>query len=180
MPRYATVSDRLPMDALEQRYRTARDPVERTHWQALWLVAGGRTAAEAAAIVGYSLTWLRTVIRRYNADGDAGSGDHRHTNPGGTALLTVAQREDLRAALGGPAPDGGLWSCQKVADWIGRQLDRPVSEQRGWDYLRRLGFSPQRPRPREVRADPQAQAAWPQGGCEASSTPSDRPIRPRT
>lgn len=178
MPRCASVAEHLSMEELERRYRTTRDPVERTHWQALWLVAGGRTAAETAAIVGYSLTWLRTLIRRYNACGADGVVDHRHTNPGGMALVTSAQRQALREALAGPAPDGGLWTCQKVADWIGERIGRPVREQRGWDYLRRLGFSPQRPRPREERADPAAQAAWQKGGWHASSTPSTARIRP--
>lgn len=178
MPRRVSVADHMSLDDLERRYRMARDPVERTHWQAIWLVAGGRTCAETAAIVGYSLTWLRTMIRRYNAAGADGILDRRHMNPGGTPLLTATQRAELRTALSEPAPDGGLWTCQKVADWIGDLLGRPIGEQRGWDYLRRLGFSPQRPRPRETRADPDAQAAFVKGGCKPSSTPFSAPIPP--
>jgi transposase len=178
MPRRASVAAHLALDELERRYRAARDPVERTHWQALWLVAGGRTCAETALIVGYSLTWLRTLVRRYNAAGAAAVRDHRHANRGGTPLLTPAQQTELRGALTAPPPDGGLWTCQKVADWIGDLLGRPIAEQRGWDYLGRLGFSPQRPRPREARADPAAQAAFVKGGCEASSTPSSGRIPP--
>jgi len=179
MPRHATIADYLALDDLEHRYRSSRDPVARAHWQAIWLVAGGRTCAETAAIVGYSLTWLRTLIRRYNAAGPDGVGDHRHANPGGAPLLTPAQQDDLRAALAAPPPDGGLWTCQKVADWIGAQLGRPIAEQRGWDYLQRLGFSPQRPRPREERADPVAQTAFVKGGSKASSTLFKTPIPPR-
>jgi len=179
MPRRAALVDHLSVAELETRYRAARDPVERTHWHVIRLIAGGRTCAEVAAIVGYSRTWVRTVIRRYNADGAAGVVDRRHANPGGTGLLTLPERAELRAALRGSPPGGGLWTCRKVADWIGARLGRPVAEQRGWDYLRRLGFSPQRPRPREVRADPAAQAAFVKGGCKASSTPSSAPTRPR-
>jgi len=179
MPRRASVADHLSLDELGARYRAARDPVERTHWQVVRLVAGGRTCAEVAESVGYSLTWVRTVIRRYNADGATGLVDRRHANPGGAGLLTATQQAELRAALADPAPDGGLWTCRKVADWIGARLGRPIAEQRGWDYLCRLGFSSQRPRPREVRADAAAQAAFVKGGSEASSTPSSAPIRPR-
>jgi transposase len=170
MPRRAVVAEHLSPDELVARARTARDPVERSHWQVVRLVAGGRSCAEVAEIVGYSLTWVRTVIRRYNAAGPEGLDDRRHANAGGTPLLTPAQQLDLRTALGGSAPDGGLWTCQKVADWIGERLGRPVAEQRGWDYLRRLGFSPQRPRPREERADPEAQAAFTKRGLTANST----------
>jgi transposase len=172
MPRRAAVADRLSVDELERRYRATRDPVERGHWHAIWLVAGGRTVAETAAVVGYSPSWLRTLIRRYNAQGAAGIGDRRGANPGGAFLLSPAQREALRTALGGPAPDGGLWTGPKVAAWIGAELGHPVHPQRGWDYLRRLGFTLQRPRPRETRADPVAHAAVQKGGWHANSNAS--------
>ena len=32
--------------------------------------------------------------------------------------------------------------------------------QRGWDYLQRLQYSPQAPRPRHILADPEAQTAF--------------------
>jgi transposase len=75
----------------------------------------------------------------------------------------------LRAALGDPPPDGGLWTCRRVAAWMGERLRRPVSEQRGWEWMRRLGFTPQRPRPRETRADPAAQATFKKGGSPPRS-----------
>jgi transposase len=143
--------------------------VARTHWQIVWLVAGGRACPEVAAAVGYSVDWVRAVLGRYNADGPEGLGDRRHANPGAAPLLTPAQRDELRAALAGPAPDGGLWTCRKVADWIGERAGRPVHEARGWEYLRRLGFSPQRPRPRATAADPAAQEAFKKGGSRRPS-----------
>ena len=176
MPRRLTITPRLPVEELERRYRAARDPVARTHWQLVWLVAGGRSCAEAAAVVGYSVDWARTVLHRYTAEGPDGLGDRRHANVGAAPLLSPTQREQLRTALSGPAPDGGLWTCRKVADWIGAQLGRPVHEARGWEYLRRLGFSPQRPRPRETRADVGAQAAFKKGGSRPPPMRSPRPI----
>jgi transposase len=53
---------------------------------------------------------------------------------------------------------------RQVAAWMSRVLGRPVSPQRGWEWLRRLGFTPQRPRPRETRADAAAQEAFKKGG----------------
>jgi transposase len=49
------------------------------------------------------------------------------------------------------------------------QLGRPVAEVRGWEALRRLGFSPQRPRPRAATADPEAQDAFKKGGSRLPS-----------
>jgi len=57
-----------------------------------------------------------------------------------------------------------------VAAWIGERIGRPVGEQRGWEYRRRLGLTLQRPRPRETRADPDAQAAFKRGASRRPST----------
>jgi transposase len=84
-------------------------------------------------------------------------------------LLDAAQQAQLQDALAGPAPDGGLWTGRQVARWMSQRLGRPVSPQRGWEWLRRLGFTPQRPRPRETRADPAAQEAFKRGGSPVSS-----------
>jgi len=180
MPRRATIADHLSVAELEQRYHTTRDVIERGHWHAIWLVANGHPVDETAAIVGYSVVWLRTLIRRYNAEGAAGIGDRRHANPGGTALLSAADRVPLRTVLGEPAPDGGLWTCQQGAAWMSVRLGRPGSEKRRWDALPRLGFSPQRPRPCETRADPTIQAAFQKGGWQASSSASTPPTPPRS
>src|SRR5262249_44982721 len=63
--------------------------------------------------------------------------DRRHQWPGGKPLLTQEQQEELRQALAGPVPDGGHWTPQAVAEWIGQRLGHPVRYQLGWDYFRR-------------------------------------------
>ena len=180
MPRRLPVPPHLPAADLEARYRRARDPVERSHWQIVWLLATGRPTAEVAAVTGYSVPWVRRVARRYAEGGPAALGDRRRANPGAPPLLDPARQAALRAALAGPAPDGGLWTGRKVAAWMARELGRPVGEQRGWEWLRRLGFTPQRPRPRQARADPAAQAAFKGGAARPRSTPSRRPTRAPT
>lgn len=52
MPRYATVVPHLSVDELAHHYRQAHDPVERTHWQIVWLVAQGHHVPAVAAVVG--------------------------------------------------------------------------------------------------------------------------------
>ena len=177
MARRLVLPPHLALAELERRYRRARDPVARSHWQIVWLLARGEPTAEVARVTGYSPNWVREVARRYREEGPAGLGDRRRANPGGAPLLAPAQQEELRAALGGPAPDGGLWTCRKVAAWIGARVGRPVAEARGWEWMRRLGFSPQRPRPREARADPAAQEAFKKGASQPRSTRSRPPTR---
>ena len=154
----------LTVDELEQRYRRATDPVARSQWQIVWLLSRGTPTAEVGCVTGYSVNWVREIARRYREDGPTGMGDRRHGNPGAAPLLNAEQQEQLRAALRGPAPNGDLWTCRGVAAWMSKTLGRPVSEQRGWEWMRRLGFTPQYPRPRETRADAAAQAAFKKGG----------------
>jgi transposase len=149
---------------LEHRYRRATDPVARSQWQIVWLLASGHSTAEVAGVTGYSVHWIREIAKRYREAGPGGIGDRRHGNPGARPLLEATQQAQLRQALSGPAPDGGVWTCHKVAAWIGAAIGRPVDPTRGWEWMRRLGFTPQRPRPRETRADPEAQAAFKKGG----------------
>ncbi len=169
MARTLTLPPHLPLEELERRYRTAPDPIARGHWQTGWLLARGQPTAVVADVTGYSVNWVRELARRYREDGPTGLGDRRHTNPGAAPLLNAAQQAQLRAALADPPPDGGLWTSRKVAGWISDQLGRPVAEVRGWEYLGRLGFSPQRPRPRATRADPDAQQAFKKGGFKPRS-----------
>jgi transposase len=101
---------------------------------------------------------VQEIARRYRA-GPAAIGDRRHANPGAAPLLTREQQEQVRQALAGPVPDGGVWSCRSVATWMSQTLGRPVSEQRCWEWMRRLGFTPHRSRPRATCADPDAHEA---------------------
>jgi transposase len=165
--RRLVIPPHLSVDELEQRYRRADDPVARSQWQIVWLLRSGMPTAEVARVTGYSVNWVREIARRYREDGPAGIGDRRHGNPGAAPLLDAMQQATLRAALAGPAPHGDLWTCRTVAAWMSAALGRPVSEQRGWEWMRRLGFTPQQPRPRATRADPEAQEAFKKGGLPA-------------
>lgn len=157
MPRHITLDPHLSVVELQQRYRQADDPVERTHFQMLWLLGSGRTTAQVAEVIGYSPHWVRQLVARYNHSGPDAMGDRRQKNPGGRPLLSPEQRAELDQALAQPPGDGGLWDSRKVADWMASRTGRTVSPQRGWDYLRLLGYSPQVPRPRHRKADADAQ-----------------------
>jgi transposase len=169
MARPLLIPPHLTLDELEQRYRRSGDPVARSQWQIVWLLVGGAATTAVARSTGYAVNGVREIARRYREDGPAGIGDRRHGNPGAAPLLAATQQEALRRALGGPPPGGGLWTGRSVAAWMSAALGRSVSPQRGWEWLRRLGYTPQRPRPRETRADPAAQEAFNKGGSRRRS-----------
>lgn len=149
----------LSTEELERCYRHARDLVERSHYQIVWLLSTGKLTREVAEVTGYSPVWIRQIAHRYNEHGVEGVGDRRHHNPGGRdrALLSPQLREELGQALLSPPADGGMWSGPKVAEWIEQHTGRKVRPQRGWEYLRGAGRTPQVPRPTHAKADPRQQ-----------------------
>jgi transposase len=163
MARRISLASHLAIEELEGRYRSTNDPVERSRWHFLWLLARGLTAKVIASITGYSAYWIGRIARRYNEHGPNGVKDLRHQSRPSMPLLSAAQQDALAAALAaGGAPEGDRWSGRTVAAWISQRLGRRVGRQLGWTYLRRLGARLRMPRPRHVQADPQAQADFKQ------------------
>ena len=160
MARPLRAAPHLSVEELECCYRAARDPVLRSHYQIVWLVARGQSSQQVFAATGYSLAWIREIVRRYNRGGAAALGDRRHDNLGQAPLLDDALCAELSAALHGATPDAGLWNGTKVNVWLSERLGRAVSINVGVNWLRRLGWRPQRPRPRHQQGDPAAQAAF--------------------
>ena len=159
MSRRIHLATHLSVADLEQRYRAAYEPHERSWWQILWLLARGQTAIAIADSTGSTPAWIGQIAKRYNAQGPDAMRNRRHTTSWrAPRMLSAAQQEELRVALAGPAPDGAKrWRARDVAGWMAAKLDRPVATQRGWDYLQRLKQSQQVPRPRHALADAEQQ-----------------------
>jgi transposase len=153
----------LTPEELAVRFRTCTDGRQKARWQALWLLSHPdqpRSADQAAEVVGLTADAIRKLARRYNAGGP--NAVERHGGGQGRApRLSPAQQEQLQGELLSPAPDGGLWTGPKLARRIAQLTGRPMHKATGWEWLRKLGFTPQRPRPRNTQAaSPEEQAAW--------------------
>lgn len=160
MPKRVTIAPHLSKEELEQRYRQSKDPVERSHYQILWLLAQGKTPQQVSEVTGYSRNWIYELVWGYNRDGVESLGDGRHQNPGATPLLDAQQQANLIQVLREPAPDGGLWNGPKVAAYLSEVLERPMSRQQGWAYLKQLEWGLRVPRPHHQDADPKEQEQW--------------------
>lgn len=170
MARKIYLAPHLTTEELQQRYKVAPRAADARRYHALWLISQGQTAQAAAQIVGLSEKWVRTLVQRYNAAGPVGLCDHRTDNPGQAPLLNPAQRTALAQALATAPPEGGLWTGRKVAAWIERETGISTYPQRGWVYLRRLGLTPQTPRPRHAQAATEAeQTAWKKNSSSGST-----------
>src|ERR687893_816777 len=128
------------------------------------LEARYRAARDATEARHFQAIWLQAL------------GDQRRRNGRAASLLTEDVLSALAARVRTPPEDGGLWSGPKVAAWIARHLGLArVHPQRGWEALKRIGWSLQAPRPRHPRAaTPEQRAAFKGGSMPLSPRPRQR------
>ena len=69
MQKRLAVKPHLSLEEVENHYRKAKDPVARSHWQIVWLLAQGKTTKQIVEYTGYGLSWIRTIAHRYNEGG---------------------------------------------------------------------------------------------------------------
>ena len=154
----------LSPEEIARRYRACRGGVEKIHWQVIWLLtraADPPAPAAVAAQVGLTPAWVRTVLKRWNADGPAGLADRRASRNGGQSKLSDEQQAALFEALQGRPAGGGLWTGPKVAAYVRDHWGVAICPETGWRWLKRLGLSLQVPRPRNPGAAPAAeQRRW--------------------
>jgi len=163
MPRKLHVIPHLSAAELKNRYQTSRDPVESRRWHLLWLVSEHHTLTAAAEAIGFNYDYARRIVRAYNTEGVASVRNRRRDKrpDQSRSLLTAHQLDELKVRLQAPPTDGGVWSGPKVARVMAQMLGRAhVWPQRGWDYLKLLGYSCQEPRPEHIKGDAEAKAAF--------------------
>jgi transposase len=172
----ARIVEHLPVEELEARYRAARDATEARHFQAVWLLARGRTFLEAAEVLAFAPRWVEELAARYNAHGPDALGDQRRRNGRAASVLTEAVLAAPSERLRAPPEDGGVWTGPKAAVWMARRLGvERVHPQRGWEALRRVRWSVQAPRPRHPRsATAEQRAEFKGGSARRSSAPRRR------
>src|SRR3712207_722021 len=131
----ARIVEHLPIEELEARYRAARDVTEARHYQAIWLLAQGRTVLEVAEVLAFVPRWVEQLARRPNVSGPEALGDRRRRNGRAASLLTPGVLSALAARLKEPPGDGGLWSGPKE----GGRLDGAAARSGGGASATRLG-----------------------------------------
>src|SRR4051794_21338033 len=172
----AHVADHLSVSALEQPYRSCTDVTAARHRQTIWLLAKGHEIAEVAATVSFARRWVERLLARDNAQGPQALGDLRRHNGTSPSILRPDLLEKLKARLREPPPDGGLWTSPKVAAWMAGELGlAAVLPQRGWEALKAIGWSVQKPRPRHpASATPEEREAFKKAGagCRRGAGPA--------
>lgn len=148
-----TIEAHLSIPELEARYKTAVDPIGKSHFHALWLLSSGYEVEEVAELLSFSPRWVRALGKRYNEGGAEALGDQRVHNGTKPTILTPEALAALTERIKTPPDAGGLWTGPKIARWLAKFHGlRSVHDQRGWDALIAIGYSIQQPRPRHPDA----------------------------
>lgn len=172
------ISPHLSATELEQGYRTATEPIAKSHFHALWLLSRGYDIDETAEVLSFSTRWVRILIERYNKGGPSQLGDQRVNNGTEPTILTPDALSNLKARLKTPPDDGGQWTGPKIARWLAQYHGfKSVHDQRGWDALIAIGYSIQQPRPRHPGAATEEDRARLKKSSSARPPPSKASIR---
>jgi transposase len=156
----ATVCEHLSVEELEERYVGCHDATASRHFQVIWLLARGHTISQVSATTAFGERWIEQLLVRYNAEGPEALGDLRRRNGASATILKPELLAKLRDRLREPPPDGGLWSSRKVANWMAAELGlTAVAPQRGWEALKAIGWSIQKPRPKNPKSATAEEAA---------------------
>jgi len=156
------VTDHLSAAELQAGWRGSKDATLARHYQVIWLLAEGHGVADVSRLTGFVRRWVEELLVRYNRFGPSSLGDRRRRNGAKPRILTPEILAMLREGVKTPPADGGVWTAKKVAAVIAAALGvARVAEQRGWEALRAIGWTIQRPRPQHARAaTPEEQVAF--------------------
>ncbi len=159
MPRKAYLEKHHSSEELKKKYLNSKDSVESRRWHLLWKLSLGWTLKNSALAVGLNYSYSKEILKNYNKSGEEGVKNlkkKREKQSGGKKpLLTEEQLQKLSKELeSSPSAEDGIWTGPKVARWIEKETGREkVWNQRGWDYLKKLRYSWQSPRPSHKKGD---------------------------
>lgn len=134
--------------------------------QAIRLKKAGKTYKEIAEIIGVDPTTPCKWYRAYLRDGKSAIKIKKRGRPKNTGrTLEPEQENELRKAIQDKCPDQlklpfALWTRRAVMQLIKQlwSIDMPIRTV--GEYLKRWGFTPQRPLRKAYKQNPKAIAAW--------------------
>lgn len=144
-----------------------RDAQEALRLRAVYLVVEeGKPQGEAAIAVGASRQIVNMWVRRHRQSGESGLLDGRRiSSRKGRGSLTAGESRRIQGWIKDQCPDQmklpfALWTAQAVRELIRRRLGKELGLSTVQLYLKRWGFTPQKPVTRATQRCPQKIAAW--------------------
>lgn len=147
--------------------RTLSGPVrEQLRKRGIALVKSGKKKGEVALLLGVDKNTVTNWCKAFGAKGEAGLKEKRRgVQPGSRALLTPAQQRKIQAMITDTMPDQlklayALWTAQAVAELVEREFNVKVSRTTMGEYLRKWGFTPQKPKRKAYEQCPVKVQKW--------------------
>jgi transposase len=134
--------------------------------RAVRAVLDGMTQAQAARVFGVHPNAVNRWIKRYREGGWDGLSERRRGRRAGEQpALAEPQQQEVIALVRESTPDqlglpGFLWTRDAVGELIGQRYGLWLARTTVGGYLRRWGFSPQKPQHRALEQNPAAVARW--------------------
>jgi transposase len=140
----------------------AREVVRR---RAVEAVMNGMSQTEAAEVFGVSRQSVAGWVKRYRQEGDKGLVAAKSGRPAGQTQLKGWQAAWVVRALTDKSPDQmklpfALWTRQAVCELIERRFGVSISVWTAGRWLRKWGFTPQKPVRRAFEQNPEAVGTW--------------------
>lgn len=155
----------LVMEATDMR-SLPREARRERRVQVIRLRKAGQTYEQIAAQTGLSRTGVFNICRRHEAGGAAALKDAPGgRKPGEKRRLTAAQEKTMRQFILDKTPDQmklpyALWTRAAVARLIHERLDIQLPVRTVGLYLKRWGFTPQKPMKKAYEQSPAAVKKW--------------------
>lgn len=144
----------LSDEALIEKLSASRNTLAFSRWQLLYLiqVAGQRTSAVIAPVVGLSRPSIYKIVQRYNR---LGPGAVSCAKRGGrrNAFLSTDQEQHLFASLEQQASKGLIKTAGDLRQVVEAKVGKAVSDDFLWDLLARNGWTKKKPRPHHPKRD---------------------------
>ena len=143
------------------------------HRQVIRLHKAGHKVMQVVALTGLAWPTVRKVIDRYEAEGAASlKPKTRGRSPGDGRSLTAEQEAQIRRLICEKRPaqlkmDFALWTRGAVMELIARECGISLKIRAVGNYLKRWGFTPQKPIRKAYEQSPEAVKAWLEGAYPA-------------
>jgi transposase len=138
--------------------------LERRRLQAVLLLKAGTPYRDVARMVGASLSSVVRWQQSFRRQGKRGL--RVKPSPGRPSLLSDRQKQKLtRLLLDGPLEAGyttNLWTLRRIRDVIRREFSVRYTIPNVWRLMREMGWSCQKPSPRDRERNEKAIRYWKQ------------------
>src|SRR5512143_512435 len=151
---------------LPEGRRESDDVLEALRLRAVHARELGYAVVDIAAILGVREETVSRWCSRYDHGGrEALPGDRTGRPIGSGRLLTREQKQGIQQAIETKTPPeleipSALWTRRAVRDFIHQQFGIRLPIRTVGEYLRRWGYTPQKPVRKAYRQDPKAVAEW--------------------